>query len=538
MRTTVLFTSVLVIVAAMLSVGFQCGSTEMTSAKLYIQQSKWDDAIKNLDTELAKNPNNEEAWYLLGRVKAEKNDLAGMVDAFNHALKVGQTHKKDIQDLTYGYWGKYMNSGAESFNKSKDTDLKTGLTKDEVAQRLGKPDTVNKTVTEFGASEQWVYTKLDLYLYFDENALKGWQEFNKSVSTNGETNVYLDRAINAFETAILLEPDSATAYRHLGFSYLAKNDVSSALGALEKSYAMSGDPVSGRYIGEIENDRGQRHRAKFESPENKIEIRIWMTPDQVKEKLGEPASKSTKKEKKVVKEKWVYADKKLTLNFEDGELRSWEENGKIEQKEPWVYYNSYAERDSAMKYFDRAITVLEKVSKDDPHNAEIIGLLSNVYIAADKGEAALDIFKKGVEADPKNKYFHYNYGVLLLNLTGSDSVKADTTGALANSLYERAIEQFEAAVTIDSTYESALYNLGATYLNWGVHIRESAHDPATVESVYKGKFKLGLPYLEEMTRLKPDDPEAWELVGKVYANLGRGKEATAVFEKVDKLRKK
>jgi cytochrome c-type biogenesis protein CcmH/NrfG len=40
-----------------------------------------------------------------------------------------------------------------------------------------------------------------------------------------------------------------------------------------------------------------------------------------------------------------------------------------------------------------------------------------------------------------------------------------------------------------------------------------------------------------MTGLKPQDPEAWELLGKVYANLGMSKEATATFEKADKLRK-
>jgi tetratricopeptide (TPR) repeat protein len=538
MRTTLLLATVLVIAAAMLSVGFQCGSTEMTSAKLYIRQSNWDDAIKSLDAELAKNPSNEEAWYLLGEVKAQKNDIAGMVDAFDQAVKVGQTYKKEIDTVTYKYWEKCMNVGAATFNKSRDADFRIGMLKDKAVQGLGKPDTVINTVTDFGATEQWVYSKLDLYVYSDKSVVKGWQEFNKPASTTGEANFLLERAISAFQSAILLEPDSAAAYKHLGFSYLAKNDLSSALRTLEKAYALSGDPAAGHYIGEIENDKGQRHKAKFESPDNKIEIKIWMTPDQVRERLGEPTSKSIKKEKKVTKEKWVYADKKLVLNFEDGELRSWEEDGKKEEKEPWVHYNSYAERDSAMKYFDRAITVLEKVSKDDPHNAEIIGLLSNVYISADKGATAIETFKRGVEEDPTNKYFHFNYGVLLLNLVDSDSVKADTTRALANSLYERAIEQFKAAVLIDSTYERALHLLGAAYLSWGVFIRQSAHDPATVEDLYKGKFKLALPYLEEMTRLKPDDADAWELVGKVYANLGRGKEATAVFEKVDKLRKK
>jgi len=456
MRTQLLFTSLLVAAAVVCSVGFQCGSTEMTSARLYIQRSDWDNAIRNLETELAKNPNNEEAWYLLGRVKGEKTDFKGMNDAFDHALKIGQTYAKDIHDVRYNYWGKYINIGVESFNKAKDS-----------AQ-------------------------------------------------------YYDKAVAAFQTAIVINPDSAAAYKNLGFCYLSKNDMASALEALEKSFALSNDHASGRYVGEINYQLGQSHRDKFETPENKIEIKIWMTPDEVKTKLGEPTSKSTTKDKKITNEKWVYADKKLTLSFEDGQLRSWEENGKKEEKEPKVYYKDYAERDSAMRYYDRAIDVLERVLKLDPHNADLIGLLSNVYIAANKGETALEVFKKGVEADPKNKFFHYNYGVLLLK----------------DNQFENALGQFSAALAIDSTYESALYNLGVGYVNWGVRIRESSPDPAKVETAYKEKFKLGLPYLERLTRMKPEDPEAWELVGKVYANLGKSKEATAVFEKADMLRKK
>lgn len=456
MRAQLLLTSLFVAIVLVFSVGFQCGTTEMTSARLYIQKSDWDNAIRNLESELAKNPTNEEAWYLLGRVKGEKTDFVGMNDAFDHALKVGKTYAKDIYDVRYNYWGKYLNIGVESFNKAKD-----------------------------------------------------------SVQ-------YYDKAVAAFQTAIEISPDSAMAYKNLAFCYLSKSQTSEALGMLEKSFAISNDPVSGRYIGEINNQMGLTHKEKFEAPENKIEIKIWMSPDEVKAKLGDPTSKSTAKEKKIVKEKWVYAAKKLTLNFEDGQLRLWEENGKKEEKEPKVYYKDYAERDSAMPYFDKAITVLERVWKLDPQNAELIGLLSNVYIAADKGETALEVFKKGVETDPKNKYFHYNYGVLLLK----------------DSQFENALDQFRAALALDSTYEAALYNLGAGYVNWGVHIRESSPDPAKVEASYKEKFKIALPYLEKMTRLKPEDPESWELVGRVYANLGMSKEATTAFERADTLRKK
>jgi tetratricopeptide (TPR) repeat protein len=522
MRTQLLFISLLVIALVVCSVGFQCGSAEMTSAKIYLQRSDWDNAIRNLQAELAKNPNNEEAWYWLGVAKGQKTDFPGMNDAFDHALKIGQTYAKDIEGIRYNFWGKYLNLGVENFNNSKKGSLRIGETKDEVGQLLGRPDTVENAATEFGASEQWLYSRLELKAYFDEKVLKGWQKSSNPVSTSGETNVFLDEAIAAFQSAIVINPDSATAYKNLGFCYLSKDDMASALGALEKSFAKSNDPVSGRYIGEINHEIGRSHKEKFESPENRIEIKIWMKPDEVKAALGDPTGKSSAKEKKVTKEKWVYASKKLTLNFEDGQLKSWEENGKKEEKEPWVYHKDHAERDSAMTYFDRSIKALERVLKVDPHNADLIGLLSNVYIAADKGETALEVFKEGVETDPKNKYFHYNYGVLLLK----------------DNQYQNAIDQFQAALAVDSTYHVALYNLGASYVNWGVHIRESSPDPSKVEAAYKEKFKLALPYLEKMTRLKPDDPESWELVGRVYANLGMSKEATAVFEKADKLREK
>ena len=37
-------------------VGYQCGSTEITSAKLYIQQKNYDKAVEVLQKEITKNP--------------------------------------------------------------------------------------------------------------------------------------------------------------------------------------------------------------------------------------------------------------------------------------------------------------------------------------------------------------------------------------------------------------------------------------------------------------------------------------------------
>ena len=50
---------------SMLFVGYQCGSTEITSAKLYIQQKNYDKAIEVLQKEITKNPKSDEGYYLL-----------------------------------------------------------------------------------------------------------------------------------------------------------------------------------------------------------------------------------------------------------------------------------------------------------------------------------------------------------------------------------------------------------------------------------------------------------------------------------------
>ena len=455
MKTASICVACIIILSLVTTLGFQCSSSELTSARLYIQRSEWENAIKSLEQEVAKNPQNEEAWFLLGEVKAEIKDFRGMNDAFSRALGIAPTHAKEVHDIKLGHWGRYMNLGVENFNKGKDTVQ------------------------------------------------------------------YHEKAIDAFNTAILILPDSAAAYKNLGFTYLSKNELPKALPFLEKAFDLSKDVMAGRYVGEVYYDMGVQLREKFEGLDNRIEIRIGMNLAEVQSRLGDPSSKSSTKDKKVTKEKWVYAAKKLTLNFEGGELNSWEEDGKKGEREPKVYYKDYAQRDSAVAYLDKSIAALERVRQINPRNTEVLASLSNAYVVAEKTDIAMETFKSAVVTDPTNKVFHYNYGVLLMK---------------AND-FDQATREFLAAVTLDSTYEPAIYNLGVTYVNWGVHLREAAGDAAKNDTIYKEKFKLALPYLELMTRLKPQDADAWEILGKLYANLGMSKEATAVFEKADKLRK-
>lgn len=38
----------------------------------------------------------------------------------------------------------------------------------------GSPQNINRTTTQFGTSEQWIYPKE--YLYFEKGVLTGWQD--------------------------------------------------------------------------------------------------------------------------------------------------------------------------------------------------------------------------------------------------------------------------------------------------------------------------------------------------------------------------
>ncbi len=189
-----------------------------------------------------------------------------------------------------------------------------------------------------------------------------------------------------------------------------------------------------------------------------------------------------------------------------------------------LYQKGVKERETdsvvAMKTFNETIQVLEDGRKYYPNNEDILVTLSNAYIAANKLDVAMDVFKAGAEAQPNNKFYHYDYGVLLLDA----------------EQYEAAEKQFHKAVELDSTYENAIYNLGVTYIRWGTSINKAAEEKGDTTSAYREKYQMALPYMEKVAQMKPNDATVWEFLGRVYTVLGMNDDATNAFKKADSLR--
>ena len=66
--------------------------------------------------------------------------------------------------------------GSVIANKISRGQIWIGMTDDMARNSMGRPDDINKTVNRWGVSEQWIYDKKDMYLYFDDGILTSWQE--------------------------------------------------------------------------------------------------------------------------------------------------------------------------------------------------------------------------------------------------------------------------------------------------------------------------------------------------------------------------
>jgi len=357
---------------------FQCSSTEITSAKLYIQQKNLDKALESLKKEIKKNPKSDEGYYLLGYVLGEKGDVKGMLENFDKSAAISNKFAKNIDESKKYHWADGFNKGVQFFNRSA-----------------------------------------------------------KYAGTDS-SKTFMDKAISQFKNAIMCEPDSADTYKNLAFAYLNIGDNDSAIEPLTKVLNLTKSADAYVQLGNIYIQKG----VKLEADGNK---------------------------------------------------------------------------DEAMKEYNKTVKLLEEGRKLYPGNGDILMLLSNSYIAAGKLDVAKEAFKAGVEKEPDNKFYRYNYGSLLLNAKE----------------YAEAAKQLAKAVELDPDYENAIYNLAVTYVKWGAEMREA--DPES--DSYKEKYKLALPLLEKYLTIKKEESAIWDLLGKVYANLGMDDKSKEAFENADTYRK-
>ncbi len=379
--------SILVVVSMLLGLSaFSCSSTELTSAKLYVQQKNYDKAKDALNKEVTKNPKSDEGFYLLGYINGEQNDLDAMMKNFDKSLAISNKFEKNITDSKKYYWQDNFNKGVIFFNKG---------------------------------------TK---------------------VSDEDSSKMFFNTSIEKFEACTIVEPDSVGPYQNMFYAMI----------------------------------NAGRPEAELEAPLLKI-IELKKSPDAYVD-----LSK-------------VYNNQALTL------MNSFKDTKNVDDSI------------KAMTVYDKEIELLEGAQKLYPEDSKILAQLSNAYVDANRLDVAMKTFQKGIEKDPTNEVYRYNYGVLLL---GADD-------------FDGAAKQFQKAIDIKNEYTSAYYNLGITYLKWGAALQDKAIEEDSDDLTYKEKFQMAVIPLERYLQDNPEDSAIWNYLGKVYANLGETDKSKEAFEKSD-----
>lgn len=120
---------------ALTTLGFQCASPEIATARKAIQAKDYPKAQASLEKVLVTEPNNCEALTMLGDVKQQLNDVAGAVEAWQKARTCPgiKTEQSDLLSRKlFNIWVGEFNTGISKFNayfsSKSSSDLQAAAT--------------------------------------------------------------------------------------------------------------------------------------------------------------------------------------------------------------------------------------------------------------------------------------------------------------------------------------------------------------------------------------------------------------------------
>jgi len=373
MKNSKLFISGMLFIGIMF-LGFQCASTELTSAKLYIQQKNWDKALESLQADVAKNPQSDEGYYLMGTVYSELEKTDEMIDAFDKSLAISDKYEKSIKEYRTFQWANNFNRGVSLFQRGTKTTDKDSST------------------------------------------------------------MYYDLAIEAYQRAIILEPDSGETYRNLAFAYLTTGKVEETIEPLKTLIDLEQAEEGYQYLGEVYYTLGANMMSDYQNTKD--------VADSVKA--------------------MQYLENSITTLNEG--LKKYPENSEMQV----ALTGSYIAADK----IDVAITSAEKLVGKDPMNKVYRYNYGVLLLNVEEYAKAETQLLKAIEIDPDYENAIYNIGVTYVKWGTAINKEAEKQGLISEDYkkkYEAALPYLEKVVEKDPTNIAIWELLGKVYSVLGMN---------------------------------------------------------------------
>ena len=380
---------------------------------------------------------------------------------------------------------KYKNAGQyQKAIESFDTVLKSA-----------KTDIDNNLLAETHFQIASIYHILEEYH-------KSISSYNKAITLNPNSVLYYNAlgishseakqykdAISSFRKATKLNPKNAQPYYNLGLVYLKQGELSLAKAAFNKAIIVDTNWVDA-YLGLGEVLLKQGHLENAEKSYLKA-LGISSNGINALSGLGQVYAKQKRYNLAI----GTY-EKVISLESDNTEA-----NYQLAQ-----IYNKLGDRDKAaskiafFKLLRSTDPILEKAVKwvkthpDDPISFNNLGI---IYLTRQRYDKAIENYNRAITLSPNLATSHYNLG-----LTYHKQGKLDM-----------AINSYQKAISLNSTLAIAHNNLAVCYTD----LRQN--------------LKAALLHAETATSLAPDDANYWDTLATVYTHLGLDNQAQNARQK-------
>lgn len=493
----------ILLVAALLMQGFQCASSEMTSAGIAINNGDWNKAEEYLEKEVQKNPTNGDAWFQLGQVREKQQDYSGMLAAFAEARKY----------------------------------VKDKATLDKIA---------------FLEQKVWV-----------EDYNEAIQMYNDALAMSDETKKSrkMRDAIDRMKSAIAIRPANTEAYSVLAQMYESVGDTTQAITTLEEYVDIQKDVVAlladknimfGANRQEVQNAFGNATRVKgatsgndsvlvdYYKSLNGREVYMYYAQEGGNFKLAgarvnAPAT-------------WLEGEKERFSAF----------NTQNYSYLAYLYFNR--------ANYNRAMELLTTVTRLRPATEDILQMQSQILDKTGKRDEAMQSVAELAKKYPDNKAYLVQYGSVLVNSGQYDQAIEQFEKALTvDPQYDVALYNLAAAyknkagqiqqeeknkMDADAKYQEKperyvplLDKAGVYFERYRALPGKEGEFPVVEQlmNIYQvtrndQKIKRLVGELEGLEPLYQSNRRYYELLGQIYGKLGKTDKAKEAFEKADRLR--
>ncbi len=457
------------------------------------------------------------AWYGMGNVYDQLNELRAATDAYQQATQSDPAHAWPYYRLGLIYEGQGTYETAETFyrqaiERHQPDDVGRAVTwhhlgntcvargdLDEAAQAYQQAGTIDAVYALPWNSLGDVYAVLGRH----DEAISAYQRAAKLDETfvfpwNGLGNVYAKlgrypEAIDAYEQALTIDPTAAWLYKNLGLVYERQNNYAAAL----KFYQQAIEHQAAERADQTQSDRDQAV--------------LWYCLGNVYKVLGRYAEAET------AYQQAIKLDGQFALPWNslggvysatgrpDEAIKAYQRASEIDPTYAWPYHNlgliyeSQEQYEQALAFYEQAI-VRHSSDRDRAVSWQSLG---NLYNTLGHYERAIVVYRRAIELDP------------------ASALPWNSLGDIYNDLRQpdQAIAAYRQAIALAPDYAWPYNNLGVVYERLG-------------------EYDQAITLYRQVIERHPGQTDraiSWTNLGNVYSALNQPEQAIAAYEQAIEL---